>query len=53
MICSRLNCYQELVAFEDDAGLVITGKTLEKIQRIFGECYGGATVDGVSRPQTG
>ena len=29
----------EIVAFADDAGLVITGKTLEEIQRIFGECY--------------
>ena len=28
-----------IVAFADDAGLVITGKILEEIQRIFGECY--------------
>ena len=26
------------MAFADDAELVITGKTLEEIQRIFGEC---------------
>ena len=29
----------EIVAFADDVGLVITVKTLEDIQRIFGECY--------------
>ena len=29
----------EIVAFADDAGLVITGKTLEEIQGIFGEYY--------------
>ena len=29
----------EIVTFADDAGLVITGKTLEEIQHIFGECY--------------
>ena len=29
----------EIEAFTDDAGLVITGNTLEEIQRIFGECY--------------
>ena len=29
----------EIVAFADDVGLVITGNTLEEIQRIFGECY--------------
>lgn len=29
----------EIVAFADDAGLLITGKHLEEIQRLFGECY--------------
>ena len=29
----------EMVAFADDAGLIITGKDLEEIRRIFGDCY--------------
>ena len=29
----------EIVAIADDVGIVITGKILEEIQRIFGECY--------------
>ena len=29
----------DMVAFADDAGLIITGKDLETIQRIFGDCY--------------
>ena len=29
----------EIVAFADVAGLIITGKTLEEIQRIFEERY--------------
>ena len=28
-----------MVAFADDAGLIITGKDLEEIQRICGDCY--------------
>ena len=28
-----------MVAFVDDAGLIITGKDLEEIRRIFGDCY--------------
>ena len=28
-----------MVAFADDAGLIITGKDLEEIRRIFGDCY--------------
>ena len=27
------------MAFADDAGLIITGKDLEKIRRILGDCY--------------
>ena len=29
----------EMVAFADDAGLIITGKDLEEIRRILGDCY--------------
>ena len=29
----------EIVAFANNAGLLITGKTLEENQRIFGVCY--------------
>ena len=29
----------EIVAFASDAGLIITGMDLEKIRRIFGDCY--------------
>ena len=28
-----------MVAFVDDAGLIITGKNLEEIRRILGDCY--------------
>ena len=28
-----------MVAFMDDAGLIITGKDLEEIRRIFEDCY--------------
>ena len=28
----------EMVAFADDAGLIITGKDLEEIRRILGDC---------------
>ena len=28
-----------MVAFADDTGLIITGKDLEEIQRIFEDCY--------------
>ena len=28
-----------MVAFANDAGLIITGKDLEEIQRILGDCY--------------
>ena len=39
MLKIKLPSGAEIVAFADDAGLVITGKTLEEIQRIFRECY--------------
>ena len=29
----------EMVVFTDDTGLIITGKDLEKIRRILGDCY--------------
>ena len=39
MLKTKLLPEAEIVAFADDAGLVITGKTLEDNQRIFVECY--------------